>query len=242
MKHVYGKNFVWMALVFFFVLTTSGFSETPLAKNTEIGDKQVSVNIIAGKYWEDTWPIFLFINKATTPQVAIWMEDTKGNFLKNIYISQKAATQGWVGLGTLRRKASLPYWAHRRGIQYPDGLYLPTSDDPLPDAFTGATPKGDFDVSTSYDEKTPNRIKIFAEFNSSGNFNEDYPEDDFFGQPSVVYMATVDLLEKNTHQSLQLVGHGHPKGDTGELFLELGKLTTALNIIEEVTVQIKELK
>ena len=46
-----------------------------------------------------------------------------------------------VGQGGNRRKEALPYWCHRRGVVYDDGLYLPTKSQPLVDGMTGATPR-----------------------------------------------------------------------------------------------------
>ncbi|MCP4755138.1 MAG: hypothetical protein GY866_30035 [Proteobacteria bacterium] len=232
---------VMIAGIIIFVLTSDGFSDDNVKAATEISGRKIEVKVKAGKYWKDKWPIFLFIQKTTTPQVAIWIEDTKGNFLETIYVSKKAATQGWVGMGDIRRKSSLPYWAHRRGKKYQDGIYLPTSDDPLPDALTGATPVGDFTVNMPNRKMISDSIKVFAEFNSSGNFNEDYPEDDFFGQPSVVYSSIINLTEPGSSTQLKLSGHGHPKGDNGKLFSDLSTLTTALKIVDEVTVELKRM-
>ncbi len=226
------------AVSLFFLSASNGLADTGLKAKTEVGGKQIEVTVKAGKYWEDTWPIFLIIEKETTPQVAIWIEDTNGKFLENIYVSKKAATQGWVGVGNLRRISSLPYWAHQRGVKYEDGLYFPTSDNPLPDAYTGATPDGDFAVNAVHNDKFPDSIKVFAEFNSSGNFNDNFPEDDFFGQPSVVYSGVLDLTESKGSLKLKLVGHGHPSGTSEELFHDFSKLTTALEIVEEVTVKL----
>ena len=36
------------------------------------------------------------------------------------------------------------------------------------------------------------------------------------------------------------IGHGHPTGETGELFTDLSTLTTALQIADSVVVKIKE--
>jgi hypothetical protein len=239
------KNIINTISLFVIIVILSisiGFAEKSVNLNTEFGGKKIFVKVNAGKYWEDKWPIFLFIYKTTTPQAAIWIEDNSGKYLKTIYVSQKAATQGWVGIGNIRRKSSLPIWAHKRGVKYQDGIYLPTNDNPLPDALTGATPAGDFVVNIPYDDKIPKKIKIFAEFNSSGNFNKNYPEGEFFGQPSVVYSAVVDLMETGSLQELKLVGHGHPKGENGELFTDLNKLTTAKNIVKEITVKIGEIQ
>ena len=45
-----------------------------------------------------------------------------------------------MGDGTKRAPQTLPYWAHKRGIKATDGLYMPDHQNPVPDAYTGATP------------------------------------------------------------------------------------------------------
>ena len=34
----------------------------------------------------------------------------------------------------------LPYWSHKRGVIASDGLYMPEPENPVPDAYSGATP------------------------------------------------------------------------------------------------------
>ena len=106
----------------------------------------LSVCIEAGDGWLHDYPLFLGIKKKNPPQIAVWLEDTDGRYLGTLYASKKIATQGWASAGGNRRKEALPYWCHRRGVVYDDGLYLPTKSQPLVDGMTGATPRADFDV------------------------------------------------------------------------------------------------
>ena len=62
------------------------------------------------------------------PSFAIWTEDLEGNYIETLYVSQFVATGRfgygeiepgkWSGQpGTIRRTATLPYWAHKRNIK-----------------------------------------------------------------------------------------------------------------------------
>jgi hypothetical protein len=188
------------------------------------------------------------------PLIVFWIEDMDGNFIETIYASQSIATgtfrygvaQGgkWTA-GERRRQAALPYWGHRRGIKAPDGLYLPTPQEPLPDAITGATPKSNFQLTTSV-KPDLQRFKIFMEINQTWDWNHHwhnnlYPDDEEYKtscQPALVYMAEVDLTASTKEFELNPIGHSHPSGKTGELFPDLNTLTTALQIAKKVVVKV----
>lgn len=110
---------------------------TPLQVNA--GALELSIE--AGPGWLHKHPLFLGISMHTPPQVAIWVEDTGGNYVGTLFVTKKTATQGWlasVGEGLspseIRRPEALPAWSHRRGVVYPDGLYMPTAAMPVADA------------------------------------------------------------------------------------------------------------
>lgn len=86
----------------------------------------VKISIEKGEEWVHDFPLFLGINKKNPPQIAIWLEDVHGNYLSTVYASHKTATQSWQSAGNNRRKEALPHWCYSRGVQYEDGLYLPT--------------------------------------------------------------------------------------------------------------------
>ena len=133
---------------------------------------------------------------------------------------------------------------------YPDGLYLPTIEDPLPDAVTGATPEDDFILET----KAPSSLRRFvvmAEFNLPCDFNDVYPEDNTpgepgytggkwgSGQPALVYVATVDLDSGIYTYEMTPIGISSPDGSDGELNEDLSTLTTAPDILGGITVTIE---
>lgn len=55
----------------------------------EKGD--VKVHIEQGEQWLHDFPLFLGINKKNPPQIAIWLEDTQGNYLSTVYVTHKIA-------------------------------------------------------------------------------------------------------------------------------------------------------
>lgn len=190
------------------------------------------------------------------PLMAIWVEDTLGNYIQTLYVAQSIATgifkygdasAGEWTKGEIRRPAALPYWAHKRGIIAEDGLYLPTPDKPVPDAYTGATPKSDFDLKTRLDKDGQKVFNILFEINQPWDWNEywsnaKYPDDYEYkssSQPALVYQATIDLNAEKKKYEMQLIGHSHYSGKTGELFEDTSTITTALEIAKEITVIIE---
>ena len=162
----------------------------------------------------------------------------------------KIATQGWASAGGNRRKEALPYWCHRRGVVYEDGLYLPTKAQPLVDGMTGATPRADFDVRLK--EKTGLRhFYVMLEVNHSIDFDDRYSDDkkegepdysggpEGSGQPALVYRADVNLDSASTSFDAVLIGHSSADGADGKLYDDLTGITSALTIVKRITVNVK---
>lgn len=214
----------------------------------EAGD--VKVCIEEGEEWLHDFPLFLGIKKKNPPQVAIWMEDMEGNYLSTIYVSHKIATQAWQSSGGNRRKEALPHWCHSRGVQYKDGLYLPTKEEPLTDGISGATPRGSFDVKLNPSGRLK-QFRIKVEINHSTDFNDYYTKTaqknepgysggkEGSGQPAVVYSADVDLSSGRKSFEAVLLGHSSPDGSSGELQTDTSTLTTALHIVKRITVNVQ---
>lgn len=213
------------------------------------GDLRISIE--QGDAWLHDFPLFLGIKVKNAPQIAIWLEDTQGNYLSTIYVSHKIATQGWQMASGNRRKEALPHWCHSRGIAYEDGLYLPTKDKPLADGISGATPRGSFDVKLN----TANNLKQFVvkiEVNHSTDFNNYYPKnakegDANFsggkygsGQPALIYKADVDLSKGLKTFEASLIGHSSPDGSDGNIYTDMTGLTTALDIVKRITINIQQ--
>lgn len=208
----------------------------------------ISIEINTGGHWLHDYPLLLGLTKKNPPQFAIWLEDTSGNYISTVFATYKIATEGWINNNGNRRKEALPYWCHKRGIVYEDGLFLPTKDSPLVDGITGATPKENKTIKiTPADLKKPFVIK--AEFNHSVDFNSYFPKDarkgdDNYsggrqgsGQPAVIYSATI--FPQTTMAVLKLIGHSSPDGSNGNLYTDLKELTTAKTIVGSIVVTVK---
>lgn len=212
----------------------------------ESGD--IEIEIKTGDHWLHDFPLFLGLNKKNPPQFAIWLEDTSGNYISTVFATYKIATEGWVSNAGNRRKEALPYWCHKRGVVYEDGLLLPTKEHPLTDGITGATPNEDKTIKiTPVNIEKPFVIK--AEFNHSVDFNSYYPKDAKegdenysggemgSGQPAVVYSATIYPETKDA--VLMLIGHSSPDGSDGNIYPDMQTLTTAKTIVKSINVIIK---
>lgn len=241
--------------IFFFGFLSSCSPEEVLIVETRVGGTALQVNVTAGSHYLHDFPLFWFIKLHNAPQMAVWIEDTNGNFIETLYVTEKSAVQGWLSGGgdpqsadEIRRAESLPVWSHHRGVLYPDGLYMPTKTDPLPDSVTGATPKTSFNLNTGYTNDL-DAFYVYLEVNHSTDFNESFPVDASTGasnysgsawgsgQPALIYSAFITSDSSNRSVSMELIGHSHPNGENGEIYtLSEGEISTATSIISSVTV------
>lgn len=189
------------------------------------------------------------------PLMAIWLEDTAGKYLQTLYVAQSVAKGffqhgdksggKWLP-GPIRRPASLPYWAHKRNVKEPDGLFMPSQQNPVPDALTGATPPGSFMLKSNTDNKNLSVFKVLLEINQSWDWNtywhnSKYPYDNDYKsscQPALVYEALIDVNKAGEAIPMQLIGHSHWSGKTGELFTDLSTVTTARDIVKSAVVRV----
>lgn len=196
--------------------------------------------------------------KHNHPSFAIWIEDLEGNYIETLYVTKYVATGifrysdsepgKWKNEpGFVRRPATLPYWAHKRNIIAPDGLYIPSPETPVSDAITGATPKGNFKMNTGTSVSSTNKFRVLVEINQAWDSNKfwtnnKYPEEiNYFAslQPALVYAVTVDLKSSKRDFMLNPIGHSHYSGKTGELFTDISTLTTAKEIFNSISIKIK---
>jgi len=190
------------------------------------------------------------------PTFVIWIEDTSGKYLQDLFVT-KAIGQGifehgdksggtWKP-GEVHRPASLPYWSHKRGIKNAYGTFVPTPENKVPDAYSGATPAGSFRLSTRPNNPLNTKVKLLMEVNQPWDWNEYwtntmYEDDSDYKtscQPAVVYSAIIDFGNPGSKVEMKPVGHSHYSGKSGELFTDLSTITTALYIAEKVTVTVK---
>jgi hypothetical protein len=190
------------------------------------------------------------------PLIAIWLEDEGGKYIQTLYVAKSVATgvfkfgkqenNKWVS-APKRVPQTLPYWAHKRDVLAKDGLYMPDSENTVPDAYTGATPVSGFILTSHADSTLPDRYKVLMEINQNWDWNEywtndKYPDDEFYKmscQPALVYEVLIDTRSLKPSNKMVPVGHSHYSGKTGELFPDLSTLTTALHIADSVIVRIK---
>ena len=192
------------------------------------------------------------------PSFAVWIEDQDGNYIETLYVTQYVA-KGIFGYGEIqsgkwnnepgevRRPASLPYWSHKRNIQAPDGLYIPSPETPVPDALTGATPKGGFSLETGTKMGTDQKFRVMLEVNQpwdSNKFwtNSKFPDDKDYNtslQPALIYSATIDPASNQKEYVMEIIGYSHPSGKSGELFTDLSTFTTAKEIFQNIVVRVK---
>lgn len=205
---------------------------------------RISLFIKAGNEYEsEPQPLYWGLTYTAIPQIAVWLEDEQGQYVKTLYVTGKAANSGFYsakeGEGRTKRPESLPYWSHKRGIKAEDGTFTPEMDSTEFDGRTAATPKGDHRITMS--PALASGYRLMVEVNRSYDFNEHYhknrfPNDPIYsgsgssGQPSLIYQAVLNPEEKNSYM-MQMVGHGHHSGQNGELYSDLSEITTAKDIV-----------
>ena len=254
-----------LTIIVIFFCQVSGFlyaggsteKSTITLKSNTVG-KRLTINLEQGEHYIHKMKILPLITIKSPPQIAILLEDSKGNYVETLFVTRRTATQKWrkapkdkTPKDKIRRQESLPYWAHTRCVQYADGLYLPTREEPLPDSITSASPKGGFILNTKMAEDLK-QFRILVEINASLDFNEYFPKDagvehDNYsggdwgsGQPALIYSAEIDLHRAGQNYELQLIGHSSPDGSNGNIYQDLAGLTTAKDLVRKITVTIGE--
>jgi hypothetical protein len=189
------------------------------------------------------------------PLFAIWLADEKGNFIQTLYVSKSIGngffehgsrkTGRWMA-GEIQRPATLPYWAHQRGIKNEYGTFLPSAKLSELDAYTGATPKTSFILNLKTEKQLAGKYKVMLELNQSWDWNEywyndKFPEDKEYktsSQPALVYFADIDTNNLNEIK-LKPLGHSHYSGKDGSINTDLSTLTTALKIAKNITIKVQ---
>ncbi|MBL6445879.1 hypothetical protein JMN32_06145 [Fulvivirga sp. 29W222] len=236
------------------------FRNSQLGKSEQtLNYETINLNGLTGQH-----DISIELKKGSTfqyPLFAIWLEDSIGNYIKTLYISRVIASSTfdygekvnneWKP-AVVRRPEALPYWSHKRGIKASDGLYIPLNGAPDLDGVSGATPTGNFIVTSKSDLNALKYYKIFLEVNQSYDWNEHYsegrfPDDEIYsgsgqvGQPSLIYatdLSAADLQQK-TYKLLNLIGHGHHSGKDGKLYTDLKNITTAKKIVDRIILAVE---
>lgn len=193
------------------------------------------------------------------PTFSIWLEDLEGNFIETLFVTRYVAT-GIYGYGSLgkgkwdnkpgeaQRPSTLPYWLHKKGIVGNSNNLLPSADNKMPDAITGATPLNDFVLTTNASNKLPQKFRVMLEINQPWDWNEYWYntlyENDYdykaSCQPALVYSVVVDKNQADKEYFLNIIGHSHYAGRNGELYTDITSISTAKDIIHKVSATLKK--
>jgi len=222
---------------------------------TRIGEqgRAITIDLRTGEYYESPpQPLFLGLTYTTVPQVAFWVEDIEGNYIETLYVTKKSTNASFRPaedpFGSVARPEALPYWAHKRGIQYDNNLMVPDKNNTDLDGMTGPTPLGNYNVVSKVDSSM-RQFRVMMEINRSYDFNnyytpDRYPADPVYsgsgssGQPSIIYAATIDLDHNQEAYFMKAIGHGHYSGKTGELYTDMEGIDSALQLIKRVVVEV----
>lgn len=205
----------------------------------------LKVKFIPGSHWYHSFKMGFFTSH-TTPQFAIWLEDSSGSFLTTLAVTKKSAESNFVSSRKSSRPSALPVWAHTRGVKAEHGNYMPSRQSPLTDAVTSASPESESTITCAIPDSLAGRnMRLFVELNGSMDFNDyykkDLPQSDpaynakVNGQPSLVFKGIIDAQMKFP-DTLKIFGHGHPAGNNGDISTDLSKITTALEIAKAIVV------
>jgi hypothetical protein len=210
-----------------------------------MAETALEVSVEPGKNWKTLSFIGVFPVRHA-PQIAVWIEDGDGNFVKTVSATKSAATGTWRAAPETGRPDSLPVWLHasRRGAACVGQTPGATGTD----AVSSATPDAGLSASAGTGELANGATyAIRLEVNTSFDYNDAWPKkakagtvgySGVNGQPSVVYEgrfvagvpATVELVP---------VGTGSIDGSDGAMKSGVGGLTTALELIRKATVTVR---
>ncbi len=107
--------------------------QTSTVLYTQMGraGRKLSIDVKAGPHYSGPGAKVLGVTLTGIPQMAIWVEDTEGNYLETLYVTKKASNssylQGFFGTEQARRPEALPHWSHSRGVASEDGLLMPSA-------------------------------------------------------------------------------------------------------------------
>lgn len=228
--------FIFLTIVGTFSASCSGSSDIAMG-----GDYIISVE--PGEEWLHDFTRLI----KNPPQYALWMENSSGEYLGTVFLTRKTATEGWIFNKGNRRIEALPVWAHKRNIKDESGVLYPSKDEALSDGISGATPKIGSEIIINPLE-LHSGFRLCMEVNHSTDFNEFWPEDalsgepdwtggeEGSGQPSLVYSCWIDPDESGPWE-LTMAGHGSPDGSDGLITADISSYSTALHILESVSVE-----
>jgi len=147
------------------------------------------------------------------------------------------------------RPESLPVFLHKNRSLSESKSLIPDGEDVIVDSFSGATMTQSFLLTSTLKDETMRPFKVRLEINNSFDFNDYYSSDRFpddpvysgngySAQPSLVYEAIVENDENTTVFPMKLIGRGHHSGQDGEIYTDLENMTTALELIDRILIEV----
>ena len=189
--------------------------------------KEITVSVGAGQHWKEK----------REPQFSVWLEDSDGNFIRTLYVTERASHKSWIMSPKEGRPESLPVWYHSSKHESNKTKKHDARDTQL-DAVTSATPKGGIIFNTEIEDK---EYLIKAEFNTSFDYNDHYTKKNsgVNGQPSVIYSAKIPADFNNASDEIKLSfeGCGSIDGSDGKVHSDVSNLTTATEIVKVIAVK-----
>jgi hypothetical protein len=146
------------------------------------------------------------------------------------------------------RPESLPVFLHKYRNFTESKSLIPDGETAIADAYSGATMTQSFLLKSNL-KQTLRQFKVRFEINNSFDFNDYYSSDRFTddavysgngysAQPSLIYEALIDLDSSKTLFPMNLLGRGHHSGRNGVIYKDLQNMTTALELVDRIIVEI----
>ena len=184
--------------------------------------REITVSIGAGEGWKG-------------PQLAVWLEDEEGRYIKTLYVTQKASGLSWLFGPKEGRPESLPVWYHAsKHDSKKSAASNGSANKKEIDAVTSATPKGGLVINQKIDDAS---CVVKVEVNASFDYNSTWTKKNsgVNGQPSLVYQALLPAGQKE-EVALELLGSGSVNGSSGDVYKNVGGIDSAKTIVRAATV------
>jgi hypothetical protein len=197
------------------------------------------LEVTRGAAWSERMQAGPFIFNVL-PQIVIWSENERGELLETLYVTGaggegfRHATKNEKGAEFYRE--CFPVWAARMAAE---GMQLPGKEEPYPDSLTSATPSTSFTLRSRMQAGGP-ASAIYLEINKSDDVNEVYTKEnnDWAGQPSLIYRVKMDEIEAQGTAKMVLIGHGGKITGEGRIHSDMSGISTAKEQVEEITVSL----
>jgi hypothetical protein len=212
-------------------------SHQTIILSKEIQGREVTIEVIKGENYSELMGIGP-VKFNVIPQTVVWVETMEGEYIETLYITGAHGVKfnhGKKGeLGENFYVKCLPVWASRVKAK---GANLPSKENPYTTAVTSATPMSSFTAKTTLKE-TIYPFKILLEINKSGDDNNTYNKNnnDWAGQPSLIYSAVISDNTYNQTFYLQLIGHGGMLKDQTDIYDDLSGFDSALTQLQQIRV------